>query len=111
MVSLGAVAPPMNMAHVGAWFSSRVAVRSGRIGKGCPFFFRHEERRATPDSDDKRCPQMAHFLASDQASFINFAEDPQGRGGVSSRTGSYLRMSPNKSGAQQQTQKEIFHCT
>jgi len=41
-----------------------------------------------------RDAHMAHFLASDQASFINFAGDPQGRGGVSSRTGSYLRMSP-----------------
>src|SRR5258707_7278329 len=41
-----------------------------------------------------RDAHMAYFLASDQASFINFAGDTQGRGGVSSRTGSYLRMSP-----------------
>jgi hypothetical protein len=71
----------MKMENVGAWLYSRVAVLPsrvtvlcGRICKGCPFFFRHEERRATPDSDDKRYPHMAHFLASDQASFINFLE-------------------------------------
>jgi hypothetical protein len=46
---------------------------------------------------------MAHFLASDQASFINCAGDPQGRGGVSSSTGSYFRMSPHGNHADDST--------
>src|SRR5438270_13942820 len=46
-------------------------------------FFGHEASIPTRNSDDKRCPQMASFLASDQASFIKSAGDPEGVESVS----------------------------
>ena len=39
-------------------------------------FFGRVTSISTPDSDDKQYPQMAYILASQQASFINFAGEP-----------------------------------
>jgi hypothetical protein len=40
------------------------------------FLFRDEARISRRASESKRCPQMAYFLASDQASFIKSAGEP-----------------------------------